>query len=463
MFIFLPRGHQQHHGTAQLVSQLFIVLEHFPGGNGLDQPLNREAMVEHGVDVRVASNGDVYIPLAQPYGRFVNEMFSVQRYPEIKLVPGKDIVRPYDVAAWTLPLMMGVEAARATLPDGLAPWKAGPATLPSDGTAFALPPGSPETATLVNAALGGGGEVKIARAAVTASGREWPSGTVFIDAKGARAASAKAIPGQLWTAVGSVPAAAETLRAPRVGLYKPWSANMDEGWTRFILEQYGFAPKSLDNKAIRAGGLNASFDVIVLPDMSKEAIATGKPKREDGAMRYFPEPPPEYAGGLDKEGSKALKEFVQGGGTLVALATASEYAIEELELPVRNALAKAGSDFSCPGSLLRARVAPGHPVTYGLPAEIPVFVDDAMAFDTAVPGAEMDRWVLATYPTDAPDVLLSGWMRGEELIARKAAAVATTYGSGKVVLLGFRAQYRAQTPATYPFLFNALYWSTAAK
>ena len=40
-------------------------------------------------------------------------------------------------------------------------------------------------------------------------------------------------------------------------------------------------------------------------------------------------------------------------------------------------------------------------------------------------------------------------------------AVALTSGKGKVVLLGFRAQHRAQTPATFPFVFNALYWSTA--
>ncbi len=84
-----------------------------------------------------------------------------------------------------------------------------------------------------------------------------------------------------------------------------------------------------------------------------------------------------------------------------------------------------------------------------------------MAFDTALPGAEMERWVLASYPADARDVLLSGWLRGEDRLARKAAAVATTYGKGKVVLLGFRPQHRAQTPATFPFLFNALYWSTS--
>jgi hypothetical protein len=416
-------------------------------------------LAEHGVELKAAANGDVYVPLGQPYGRFVNELLTPQRYPETKLVPGKDIVRPYDVSAWTLPLMMGVGAERATLPAGLAPWKAVAPSLPFEGAAFALAPGSPETARLVNAGLRGG-TARIARAAASAGGREWPAGTVFLDGPAAKAAAAKVVPGQSWTAVGSAPAAAEALRAPRVGLYKPWLASMDEGWTRFALEQYGFEPKTLDNKTVRAGGLNAAFDAIVLPDVTKEVIATGKPKRDEGAMRYFPELPAEYAGGLEKEGAAALKDFVEKGGTLVALSSSTDYLIDELALPVRNALGRA-SDFAVAGSLLRVEVAADHPVTYGLPREVAVFQDEALAFDTVLPGPEMERRVLATYPAAPQDVLLSGWVRGEEAITRKAAAVALTYGKGRVVLLGFRAQHRAQTPATYPFLFNALYWSTA--
>ena len=416
-------------------------------------------LAEHGVELKTAPNGDVYVPLAQPYGRFVNELLTAQRYPETKLVPGKDIVRPYDVSAWTLPLMMGVTAERATLPAALAPWKPVPSQLPTDGPAFALAPGSPEAARLVNAGLRGGA-VRIARATVSAGGREWPAGTVFLDRAAARAAAAKAVPGQSWTAVPSAPAAAEPLRAPRVGLYKPWAASMDEGWTRFVLEQYGFEPKTLDNKAVRAGGLNAAFDAIVLPDVTKEMITTGKPKRDEGAMRYSPDLPAEYTGGLEKEGAAALKDFVEKGGTLVALSSSAEYLIDELALPVRNGAARA-EGFAIAGSILRAEVAPGHPVTDGLPREVAVFQDEALAFDTVLPGPEMDRRVLASYPAAPADVLLSGWMRGPETIARKAAAVALSYGKGKVVLLGFRAQHRAQTPGTFPFLFNALYWSTA--
>jgi hypothetical protein len=237
---------------------------------------------------------------------------------------------------------------------------------------------------------------------------------------------------------------------------------MDEGWTRWVLEQYGFDPKSLDNKAVKAGKLNDKFDAIVLPNVEKETMASGKPRREEGEMRYFPDLPPEYAGGLEKEGAKGLKEFVENGGTLVAFAAASDYVADEFNIPVRNALARSRpDDFSCPGSLLRVKVTQDHPVTYGLPAEIPVFYDTPVAFATQLPGMEMERWVLAAYPESPRDILMSGWIHGEDRLARRGAAVAVTYGKGKIVLLGFRPQNRAQTLATFPFIFNSLYWSVA--
>src|SRR6185369_2297641 len=75
---------------------------------------------DHHVEL-VMGEGDLWVPLAQPYGTFVREMLEPQRYPEVKLVPGPDIVRPYDVAAWSLPLMMGVTVEHATLPSRTAP------------------------------------------------------------------------------------------------------------------------------------------------------------------------------------------------------------------------------------------------------------------------------------------------------------------------------------------------------
>ncbi|HEU5250543.1 MAG TPA: hypothetical protein VFW15_11205, partial [Thermoanaerobaculia bacterium] len=186
------------------------------------------------------------------------------------------------------------------------------------------------------------------------------------------------------------------------------------------------------------------------------------PRVEEGEMRYCADLPAEYAGGLEKEGAKAIADFVEAGGTLVAFDSACDWVIDNFNVPVRNVLYRAKpEDFSSAGSLVRIRVTPGHPVTYGLPLEVAAFVNDSTAFQTALGGAELERWVLAAYPESPRDVLLSGWIRGEDRLARRTAAVATTYGKGKIVLLGFRPQHRAQTHGTFPFLFNALYWSTA--
>ena len=87
-------------------------------------------LVEHGVEVKGDAAGDAWVPLAQPYGRFVREMLEPQRFPEVKLVPGKDIVAPYDVTAWSLPLSMGVTVEKGILPAGLRPLGALPGPFP---------------------------------------------------------------------------------------------------------------------------------------------------------------------------------------------------------------------------------------------------------------------------------------------------------------------------------------------
>jgi glutamine amidotransferase-like uncharacterized protein len=65
--------------------------------------------------------------------------------------------------------------------------------------------------------------------------------------------------------------------------------------------------------------------------------------------------------------------------------------------------------------------------------------------------------VVARYPNNT--VRASGWLRGEDYMLGRAAVVAVETNPGKVVLFGIRPQHRAQTHATLPLLFNALYWS----
>ncbi|MGZ8711351.1 MAG: M14 family metallopeptidase, partial [Thermoanaerobaculia bacterium] len=345
-------------------------------------------MAEHNVEVRQATNGDYWIPLAQPYSKFVLEMMEPQRYPEVRLQPGRDILRPYDVAPWTLPLQLGVRVERAAMPAGTT----------------RVTEIKPETKEVI--------------------------------ARGAKLA-----------------------RKPRVATYKPWQASMDEGWTRWLLDTYGVPAKGLSPQEVQKG--LSGFDAVILPDIHKEILASGR-RRGEGAMRYQEEMPPEYRGALEKAGSDALKKFVEDGGTLIAFGDACEYVIEEFNVPVRNALAGVRSeDYTNPGSLVRLRLRADHPVTAGIPKETAAFLDSPIAFDTTAPASSMQRWVLATYPEDEEDILLSGWIHGADRLTRKAAAVAMTYGKGKIVLFGFRPQHRGQTHATFPLVFNALWWSVS--
>ncbi|HEU4521347.1 MAG TPA: M14 family metallopeptidase [Thermoanaerobaculia bacterium] len=342
-------------------------------------------MNEHNVEVFQAENGDYWIPMAQPYALFVTEMMEPQRYPEVRLQAGAEILRPYDVATWTLPLQMGVTVQKTTMPENLAVQR--------------VTDIKPETKQVL--------------------------------------------------------ASHANKTKPRVATYKPWNASMDEGWTRWVLDTYGFAPKTLSPQQVR-GAL--PYDVVILPDMHKEILASGR--RTTGTdIRYQDEMPAEYRDGLGTEGAAALQKFVENGGTLIAFGDATAYVIDNFNVPVRNALAGVRTEvFSNPGSLVKILVRPDHPVTAGMPAQTAAFLDTAIAFETTSPGPDVQRWVLASYPENPNELLLSGWIRGPEQLTRKAAAVALTYGKGKIVLFGFRPQHRGQTHATFPMLFNALYW-----
>ena len=350
-----------------------------------------QLMAEHNVEVRRAANGDYWIPMAQPYAKFVTEMLEPQRYPEVRLQAGKDILRPYDVATWTLPLAMGVTVEHTKLPEGLETQRVSAADI------------KPETKEVIRR-------------------------------------------GQALA------------RKPRVAVYSPWGGAIDEGWTRWLLDSYGFPPATLHPQEVKAP---LAFDAIILPDVNAEQLSTGKLRGEDSSgMKYSEELPPEYRGGLGTAGAEALRTFVDNGGTLIAFNAACDYVINEFNIPVRNALAKTSpADFSEPGSLVRVHVNTDHPVTQGMAEETAIFIDRPIAFETTAPGAEMNRWVLATYPENPHDILLSGWIAGEEKLTHKAAAVAMTYGKGKIVLLGFRPQHRGQTHATFPMIFNSLYWA----
>jgi hypothetical protein len=425
-------------------------------------------MQENGVEVLYsASEKTYYIPTAQPYGRFVKEMMGTQRYPKVKLVSGPNIVPPYDMTAWSLPLMMGVSVEKLKLSKEKqgslrelkeSDWPRGEV---KDGGAsvFVVSRESNNVSKLVNSVLKQKGTVSVLGESFKSGGKEFPKGSVVVEGVKDVSALAKKYSLDLYGLKERPKVKLENVGEFKLGMYKPWVASMDEGWTRWVLEQYEFPLKSISTKDMKEQKLGNEYDVIVIPDMSKEVIVEGKRKPEEGDMKYFVDFPSEFSGGIGKEGVKNLKEFVEQGGTLVAMASACDLVLDEFNVPVVNVLARAKSDeFNCPGSLLRMNIDPTHPVTYGMPGEVPGFVNQRIAFQTTPPAPEMTRWVLAWYPNESEDILMSGWILGAEKLQRKAAAVAMTYGKGKIVLFGFRVQQRAQTEVTFKLLFNAIHW-----
>jgi hypothetical protein len=232
----------------------------------------------------------------------------------------------------------------------------------------------------------------------------------------------------------------------RVGLYRPWDASIDEGWTRWILEQYGYAPISLYNADMRSGGLRDRVDVLILPDMRRQQLMEGF---RDGIV------PGQYAGGLGEEGLDNIRDFVRRGGTLVAFNQTAATLVPLLSLPVTNVLENVKSDkFFCSGALLRVELGAGdRPVTWGLPGEPIVMFEQGPAFTTQ-PG--FHGAVLARYPKDS-NPLESGLLLHPEAIEDKVAALEVPYGSGRIFLYGFKPQWRAQSHGTYKFFLNALY------
>ncbi|HEY9429809.1 MAG TPA: M14 family metallopeptidase [Gemmatimonadaceae bacterium] len=421
---------------------------------------------ENGAEVFVTPS-EFLIPTAQPYGKFIAELLGTQRYPEVRTTPGGPILRPYDVTTWSLPLLMGVQVtkgmvaaadARAAKPITDSDWS--PGALDGRGATYALGRNNNNAYRVVNALLANGGRVNVATQRFEGSdGASFPAGT-FIIPNNADLAELASKYHVVLTALQQNPSAIVAQRPVRIGLYKPWNASMDEGWTRFVLEQYGFAPRSIDNAMMKAGRLKASFDAIILPSVSKSIILTGH-SAAGGRGRSVEELPPKYAGGIGNEGLAALRAFVDAGGTLITLAASGELVTDEMNLPVRNALENVDDDeFSVPGSLLRAQIDESNPINYGMPGEAAIFVDDAIAYATAPPPPGVRRLAVATYPAASEDILLSGWATGLDRLKRRDAAVAFTRGKGKVVMFGFRVQNRAQTEGTFKMLFNAILWAT---
>ena len=249
----------------------------------------------------------------------------------------------------------------------------------------------------------------------------------------------------------------QILRPSRVGMYQRYyGGNMDEGWTRWLLEDFAFSYNTLMDAAITDGNLNDTYDVIVLP-ADGVARMTGEPSETSGRGGSRPEDyPPAYRSGFGDEGAAALEAFVKNGGTLVTFAQAGDLPIQKFGLPVRNLLAGLSStEFWSPGSTLKVNIDRTNALAYGMPADgLATFLGGNQVYEVvATPRNDRVKRIVTFIDRD---ILQSGWLIGEDVIAEKAAMVSVQHGLGQVVLIGFRVQHRAQTHGTFKLFFNAL-------
>jgi len=267
------------------------------------------------------------------------------------------------------------------------------------------------------------------------------------------------------TLAETAPAPAYELRRPRLGLYQPWTANADEGWTEWLLDRYRVPYTLLHNDDFGNGELRARFDSVILASQSAVSILNGLrsgelSSRREGAPSETIVQRPEYTGGIGPEGIVQLQTFVRAGGTLIALDTAADLPREFFPLPLLNV---GGAPFSCPGSLVRIAVDTSQPLAFGMPKDAIAFVTGGEAFDVnlAPEYNRGEREVQVAARFAANDLLASGYVSGEKAVLGKAALVDARYGGGHVVLFAFRPQFRGQPFGTFKFLLNAVYLASA--
>ncbi len=385
-------------------------------------------------DGRTWPAGSILIRRAQPYGGHVQDLFDLQRYPE-----GAEA--PYDVAGWTLPLLLGVhcvecvEAPSATTTrharvDELVAAFAGPSAKRDDGPIFDTRDGrgwkNAFAASKAGRSLAFGW--KNEDAGLLASCEPGDASKHFVEGF--------EIPSKL-----------------RIGLYSPWFGDMDEGWMRWVFDEFGVPYTTVRNEALRAGDLGRDFDVILLPGTSADQLLNG---RAEGSVF------PDYAEGLGTAGASAIEAFVRGGGTLVAVGNSARFAVDQLLLPVTDATTDPESKgFSCPGSVLRAVPETGERFTAGLPDSLAIFGSRPEAWR---PMKDKERETIGASPAQidvllryAPSqTLLSGWIKNPAAIANQPAWLRIRHGAGQVHLFGFRPQYRSWSQQAFQLLFRAL-------
>ncbi len=433
-----------------------------------------QKLLEHGVRVyklkediiignTVFRRGDYVIPTAQPYGAFVRAIMGKQVYPKIKYMRGSDkIIEPYDATGWTMPILMGVDYSPVSSKTNILSVSERvssinyPETEIVKGKGFyIIPVRSNRSFILVNRLLKKGYEVFRA----LESKDEVTAGDFLIKTDSlisnvlkdlAKNTGLKKIEAKELLTIKM-----RKLTKPALGIFQPYRASMDEGWTRWVLDHYEFSYKVLHNEDFKGKANLRNVATLIIPDIPRRTVVDG------GRIRnwYLPSSlPPKYRGGIGQKGIKKVVSMVKNGGTLILLGRSYEIAQKDFGLPLRNVLQNIPREkFNCPGSILKLHVDNNDPIGWGMPEESIIYFSNSPVFKTSIPTtSNIDRKVIGRF-SDSGNHLISGYLKGNDYLNRRVEIVRFKYYKGNVVVIGGRIQNRAQTFATFKILFNSIF------
>lgn len=417
---------------------------------------------------RAYSAGSYIIYGAQAFRPYLVDLLQKQIYPDHRLYPGGPPDPPYDLAGWTLPMQLGV---RVDTIQHVLNVRSEPVSEPVQAAGgdhnitaaygYLFPANENNSFKAVNLLMNRNIEVSRIKKSLSVNGTTFAAGS-FVAATNGKDISDVLMQTQAGVMPLPEKPLVETLHLAkaRIGIYKSWIANMDEGWTRWLLQQYHFEVDTLHDADIRSENLK-KYTAIILPDQDPKGILYGHRK---GSM------PDQFTGGVTLEGMLALQRYVEAGGTLLAFDKASNLLIEQLGLPVKDVVDDLSSDkFYVPGSLLRIETDTVQSLTYGMPFEAAASFNKSRAF-SIIKENRMGEGGLENTPRvpDPPvtviasyakkDLLMSGWaLNADKYIAGKPAMLELKQGKGRIILYGFRPQFRGQSHGTYKLIFNALF------
>lgn len=397
--------------------------------------------------------GTYVILMAQPFRAYAKDLLEAQDYPKISPAPGVPAQPPYDAAGWSLGMQMGVEtifvkdpfdADLAKLQQIVLP----PGKFSGSGSQYILDHQPNNSLVAVNRLLKSGHEISWLKDEVNIDGKTYAPGAIVV--KGSDLAETMK---ELSRSLGIDVAATDMpmsdalrIRAPKTALYQPWGGNMDEGWTRWLLEQNEFPFVTIHAEDIRQGDPSEKYDVIIFPDMGKQQIILGLTGETT---------PPEYKGGIDKTGIEALRSFITGGGTVITIGQSATLLMDEFAAPFRDGLQGVSrEDFLCPGSIVRVLVDNTHPIAYGMQNQANAAFSNSLVLEPVPSFSTMDSSIVVRYPTG--NILQSGWLHGESYLHNKVGLAEVRLGKGRMVLLPIKVQHRAQPYGTFKLLFNAI-------